>query len=309
MKKSPKLPPIDWGNPFDRLQKELTRPPADGEKYRLSLAIGACASHYGYLEAIWKRLEADYDDYGCYLSMMEKYRGKGENEDLTPISRSFFEEQIRKTTYLHLDYESFFIFSNILLNKVAYFVQLFFKNANLPNSFSKQQKFFQKTENIPFGLDEQYAKHVRESRWIQISLKGARDKLLEHGLTYVRGIKFSPKTQKITLPLLGWGRDLQKATSELMKLKSKYEKKYPQFKKIDNNIYEITKFLLDNPEISLDPVDQKTFFECLKKTGSELPDISSLGNNIVAFMKFFGSHFSTHKLPKNNVNSMNDKSA
>ena len=294
MKRTVKLPYKDWKNPFDELIKELGRPPSNAKKYRLSLAIGDCERHYRYLKAIWRRLESDYDNYGQYLSLMKKYMGNGETNDLAPLDPSFFEEQLEKTISLKMDYESFFIFTNILLNKIAYTVQLFF--SKVPNSFSKQKRFFKKPENIPFRPDEDYAKYMREkTRWIEISLKGTRDKLLEHGLTYVSGIKFSFKNQKITLPLLGWGRDLQKATSKLLNLKYKYEERYPQFKKIDNNIYEITNFLLNNSSISLDPDDQKTFFECLTQTGSELPDISSIADNIINYVEFFCDHFLTRE--------------
>jgi hypothetical protein len=60
---------------------------------------------------------------------------------------------------------------------------------------------------------------------------------------------------------------------------------------VPDNIFEITKFLIDRPEIVLEQDDGIVFSECLGVTGSELPDISLLADQIIAFAGFFGSHF------------------
>ena len=95
----------------------------------------------------------------------------------------------------------------------------------------------------------------------------------------------------ITLPRMGWGRDLRNVSRRLKTLKDKYENRYPELRRVSNNIFEITRFLLNSPDIVLEPDDKKIFFDCVKSAGSELPDISSIADNIIGFVRFFYNHF------------------
>ena len=54
---------------------------------------------------------------------------------------------------------------------------------------------------------------------------------------------------------------------------------------------DVLKIILDRPDIVLEPNDRKIFSECVRIAGSELPDISSLADNIIEFVKFFDQHF------------------
>jgi hypothetical protein len=175
------------------------------------------------------------------------------------------------------------------MDKLAHLANLFFKKQF--RSFHKQKDFFLLPKNVPFKPDEEYASYVRErTNWFDRSLKLPRDELIVHGLPFSGGIK-SSSHGNLTLLRVGWGRDLQKVWKNLKELKSKYEFECPDLKNVDDNIFEITKFIIDRPEIVLEPDDRTIFNECLRVSGSELPDIGLLADHIIAFADFFGKHF------------------
>jgi len=285
-----RLPNKEWGEPLERLQRGIVRLPGSRAQ-SLSLAVQDCCRFYGFLSAIWQRLTIDYALYNDYISIATKRMEDSEkgpfftNEDDSILLR-----RMQETTYLRIDYYDFLIYSRILMDKLAYLARLFHES-KLPSSFHKQKDFLVRLENVPFKPDEEYADHVRKKTdWFDRSLKLPRDKLIVHGLPFMEGIKSSSRGN-ITLLRLGWGRDLQKSWQTLKKLKSKYECKYPELKKINDNIFEITKFLIDRPEIVFEPDDRTVFSECLGVAGSELPDIGLLADQIIAFTDFFGKHF------------------
>lgn len=295
MRKRIRLPRKDWGAPLRKLQGELTKLTKDGKIYSLSVAVGDCSRYYRYLKVTWRRLEADYDLYDKYLSLMEEYMGKAERElPRRPIDSSVLDKYLENMTCLRLDYESFFIFGMILMDKLAYTAQLFLGEASsctVPSSFSKQRKFFSKPKNIPFSPDKEYAEYMREKTgWFEQSLKLPRDKLIVHGLTYVSGIK-SSLDGTITLPRMGWGRNLRNVWTKLKDLKHKYEDIYPELKRVSDNIFEFTRFLLNTPNITLESDDRTILLECVRRAGSELPDISIVADNVIGFAEFFSVHF------------------
>ncbi len=285
------LPNKDWRESLQKLKENLTKYPRDEKTLPLSNAVSECSQYYKYLKAIWRRIIADFDLYTSYLSIMEKYMKKGEGKvELEPQDDLVLDSLLQNMVYLKLDYETFFIYAKILMDKLAYLTSFFFGGPS-DRSFSKHRDFFLRTENIPFSLDEEYASHIRDKTdWFERSLKLPRDKIIEHSLPFIGAIK-SSRNGTITLPKLGLGRDLQKVGEDLKTLKKKYEDKYPGLKGISDNIFEITKFLLDRPDIVLETKDRKIFSECVRIAGSELPDISSIADNIIAFVKFFGEHF------------------
>jgi hypothetical protein len=84
-----------------------------------------------------------------------------------------------------LDYESFIIFSRILMDKLAKVAQCVInagQNSIPTESFTYHKKFFLKNENIPFTLNEKYAKTIREeTEWYELGLAAIRDKVVAHG--------------------------------------------------------------------------------------------------------------------------------
>jgi len=280
-----------WGDPFSPLQRKLAKS-CHRKTHTLSFAVGDCLIYYRYINTIWKRLVVDYHVLMRHFSALKKHmentRGETTQEELSP---SVLNGHLESMTCLRLDSETFFVFGVILMNKLAYTAQLFL-SGNCPSSlretFSKQKTFFH--ENKPFDIDEDYAKFVRDKTdWFDRSLKLPRDKLVTHGLTYVSAITSS--SDGITLPKLGWGRDLRDVTVKLAKLKKKYEDRYSELKGTTDNIHEITGMLLNRPDILLEPEDEKTLMYCVRRAGSELPDISEIADNIIDFAAFFCSHF------------------
>ena len=287
------LPEKEWGEPLEKLQRRIAKLQGPKASF-LSVAIADCVRFYEFLAAIWRRLSKDYDFYNSYMSIVKKrMEGIRKGPFLDPEEDSVLLKHMQETVYLSIDYYDFLIYSKILLDKFAYMAQLLTKT-NLPYRFHKQKDFLLKRENIPFKPDEEYAEYIRkETNWFDRNLKLSRDELIVHSLPFMGGIKSSPNGD-LTLLRIGWGRDVHRSWEKLKTLKTKYENKYPELKTVNENIYEITKFLIDTPEIELDPDDKTVFLECLRDAGSELPDISLLADKIIEFTIFFGKHFEKH---------------
>jgi len=291
LRKKIRLPSKKWGHPFGELERKLAKASEDGKKYQKSVAVGDCSRYYRYLEATWSRLEVDYEVYDKYLSILEKQMKPSGEIQQEPLGPSFFDMHLESMTYLSLDVEVLFILGKILMEKLAYTVQLFFSMHGLPGSFRPQRKFFLAPKNIPFNTDEEYAKYVRkETDWFERSLRLPRNKLIVHGLTYVSAIK-SSSDGTLTHPRMGWGRETQKISVKLKELKAKLEARHPELRKVSGNIFEFTRLLLNRPDIVLEPDDADTLATSVRRAGSELPDISSLADNIIRFTEFFCDHF------------------
>jgi hypothetical protein len=82
---------------------------------------------------------------------------------------------------LSLDVEDFFIHSRILMDRITNLVKFFFKKG-IPHydSFYEHRKYFLEPKNIPWQIDEEYAKYIREeTSWFQ-DLRNARDDSIVH---------------------------------------------------------------------------------------------------------------------------------
>lgn len=281
----------DWGDPFRKLQENVDKYIREEGKESLNFSVKDCSRLYEYLTGIWQRLRTDFKQYYIFWSTMNKYLGS-RKENVTPEPQDMLtiNRWYQNNIYLELDYESFFIYARILMDKLANVTRSFFRGPS-PQSFNKHKKYFFKEEYIPFDPDERYAKYIREKTdWFERTLKLPRDELIVHSLPFVRGIKTS-SNGVITLPRMGWGRDLKGVGRELNSLKKKYEKRYPELKSVQDNIYEITKFFLNRPDIVLEKEDRTILSKCVRIAGSELSDISDLADKIIEFVNFFCHHF------------------
>ena len=289
IRKEIKLPNKKWGNPMETLRGAKF---PDPKNQFIDEALGECARFYYFLEVIWERLANDYHIFNDQMILTQKrFDASQKGESIDSISVAEWQQEMKNRTYLRLDHYDFLIYSKILMDKFAYLAKLLLKEDISYRGFNKQKKFFLNQKNIPFKTDEEYAKYIREeTEWFDRSLKLSRDELIVHSLPLMESIISSPKGT-LTLLRTNWGGSLEKSWEIVKQLKTKYSDKYPELNNVHDNVFEILKFLIDNPEIKLDQEDKQKFLECFRNTGSKLPDINLLADKIIVFASFFGEHF------------------
>lgn len=156
-----------WSNPLKKLYEE---------KKNL-----ACSSFYNiyldyheylfFLPIIWNRLREDYSNFNKYSNVQDKIIEKAMSLPEGSLYHLSSEEQ-QESAYmknweskLMLDYESFIIFSRILMDKIAKLAQCVInpgRNSIPTGSFTDHKAFFLESRNIPFVPNEKYAKLIRE---------------------------------------------------------------------------------------------------------------------------------------------------
>lgn len=141
-------------------------------------------SHFAYYLAIERLLPtmslAHRFDNGIAYKMRDK-------ENLTKRERGFIKKYFTSRRFLELDFFTFIIFARILLDRTIALGQFFISGSkHQPSfrSFNDHKKFFLRTENIPYGMHEKYARYIRkETNWFSEVLKFVRDKHIIHANT------------------------------------------------------------------------------------------------------------------------------
>lgn len=88
------------------------------------------------------------------------------------------------------------------------------------NSFDRHKKYFLEPKRIPYALNEEYAKLIREStEWFDMSLVLARDKLVTHGGTYGIALTRRRKTGGIRMDKIKISEDLTKEAHQIIGIK------------------------------------------------------------------------------------------
>jgi hypothetical protein len=249
-------------------------------------------AHHGYLrqlrylEAIWKRLTADYRNVGLYLEFTEKMTSHSVGYTFSKEEMSEYQRRLDSILLLDLDYDSFIIHAKILMDKVSELTVLLLRNQQNqpPKTFSQQRKFFLRPENATYPPNQKYAEIVTKADWFELCLKTARDMMVVHSIPNFGGMMFSPREGKLR-PLrsrTGWSNLLDVKSGELTMLKTKYETRYPELKKIDN-YWLIADFFMNN-DIELEKPDMFVISKTIRETGCYLPDLNYLATHVMAFL-------------------------
>jgi hypothetical protein len=188
-----------------------------------------------------------------------------------------------------LDSECFFMFARILMDKLAKLAVCLINRTDISiptNSFTDHKKWLQKTENIPFKPNEEYARIVRDqSNWYDIAVSGIRDKTIVHGNARMRITTYP--NQRITKAVRI--SSFNEENDQLILIKKKYETRYPELKKV-NNLWEVLRYILTH-DIELSKADINAVISIIEKTGAELPDIDIVVNKIAKFLQQFAHAF------------------
>jgi hypothetical protein len=285
-----------WSNPLKKLQKEKENSacPAfyniylDYEDYLVFLAI------------IWDRLREDYRKFNEYSDFHDKISEKAKSLpewSLYRLSPDEVQESFNLNHWeskLMLDYESFIIFSRILMDKLAKVAQCVInagQNSIPTESFTHHKKFFLKSENIPFTLNEKYAKIIREeTEWYDLSLAAIRDKIVAHGNARMRSIPYYLRELRNIRPYTRPTKMVRlisftEENDKIIEIKKKYEPGYPDLKNIFN-LWEVLDYFLCN-NVKLSKQDKSDVIQIISSTGARLPDLHVLANNIQKFLHGF----------------------
>jgi len=140
------LEEFSWSNPIVMLYKDK-KDSACSAFYNIYLDYEEC---FVFLTMIWDRLREDYRNFNEYLSFHDKIQEKAKN--LPQGSWYQLSAEVRESSNLrhwelklHLDYESFIIFSKILMDKLAKVSQCIIDSGRIPiptNSFTDHKEHF-----------------------------------------------------------------------------------------------------------------------------------------------------------------------
>lgn len=100
---------------------------ADKHNNMFTFSLGEIQRYYEFLEIIsgrWERIEAEY--VAGVRHMMEMGKKNPGSHVMTTDEWALHEESRKKSTLLHLEMESYYLFSKIMLDKVARSIEFFF---------------------------------------------------------------------------------------------------------------------------------------------------------------------------------------
>lgn len=201
---------------------------------------------------------------------------------------------------LSLDVEDFFIHSRILMDRITNLVNLFFgKDMKDYDSFYEHRKYFLEPENIPWQIDEEYAKYIREETSWFLDLRNARDDSIVHPHKKGKGKSLALIKGKVQCCITGYSSD--KDQDKLKDLFEKYNMPVPDLRAM-TPVDKALKILENNNRLKHkdnESKDNKRLSGIRQGIRGELPDIDSLLANILAFIAFFGEHF-LQKLSQSN---------
>jgi hypothetical protein len=251
--------------------------------------------YFNFLGIIQERLREDQKSYQSFSerhhSLLDRIgiQYEGREYRLSSIEQQELQEMDYWETKLMLDSECFFMFARILMDKLAKLAVCLINRTDISiptNSFTDHKKWLQKTENIPFKPNEEYARIVRDqSNWYDIAVSGIRDKTIVHGNARMRITTYP--NQRITKAVRI--SSFNEENDQLILIKKKYETRYPELKKV-NNLWEVLRYILTH-DIELSKADINAVISIIEKTGAELPDIDIVVNKIAKFLQQFAHAF------------------
>ena len=283
------------------------------EKFEWPLSLNKLSQKYGfkknekfsgylvyfkYVTVIWLRLLHDLKVYQLLRNSRDKQifpPGRTGSHTLTAEERDLMATTDAAQTGLEIDYESFLIFVNILLDKIAQIVSSILyedKKTLIPaKSFYYHKKYFLDHSeeflqggNISRDIKERYVKLIIEkTEWFDMSLVLARDKLVAHGDKYSVGISTNAKGG-IRIHKENIFGHFDNEAKQLIAIKKKYQARYSELKKVEDNLWEIMDFIM-NYDIKLEKQDRGLFTNIVRLTGGPLPTLIFLANNTGNFIE------------------------
>jgi len=159
------------------------------------------------------------------------------------------------------------------------------------DSFENHRKFFLKSENTPWQIDEEYAKYIREETSWFLDLRNARDDSIVHLHKKGKGKSLALIKGKVQCCITGYSSD--KDRDKLKDIFEKYNMPVPDLRAMAP-VDKALKILENNNRLKhkdKESKDNKRLSGIRQGIRGELPDIDSLLANILAFIEFFGAHF------------------
>jgi len=285
----PDLKNFQWSNPLILLGNKCTE--KRGNKY--TNAFLAHDSYIRYILAIWFRYVLELEQYMNYRKQWNDSRNRSPGiYEMSPEDWELYHHQNVLMTQLQLDYESFIIFARILMDKSVAIAKLLLDDNRIPiKSFNDHKDFFLRPSNIPYHLNDEYGRLVREQTdWFDNCLKPTRDKVMVHSNVPWTGTHESSEggIQFMRTNILS-GQSLELEHERMINLKHRYRPIYPELDKIDT-LWEIIEFFM-NHNVKLEPEDAGKLYQTIEKTGANLPSLKFIASNILDFQKSFAEIF------------------
>jgi hypothetical protein len=210
------------------------------------------------------------------------------------VQKIRIDQALGGSKFLRLDLDDFYIHGRILMDRLADLIAYLIDGparSYRKMSFQQHRKFFLK--NVPYEEDETYAEQVRKhTNWFDAVLRTTRDIFVVHDTTTrSSGILFGPRGAPQTFRQgISSGENLERMREKLYDLRSRYAVLVPLMSD-ERNFYELLD-LFDKHTDILKKEDLILLSQIKATIGAKIPDVNILADDILAFIRFAGEHFS-----------------
>ncbi len=181
---------FQWSNPLQNLCEKY------GKSNKFTYSILGYFTYFEYLAVIWARFITEFEQYNVCIEEQAKLIPKSPGvHKWSPREWKLYYLEQGLLSQLQLDYESFVVFTRVLLNKVGRIAHLLIDNSiPSPGSFYDQKKYFLQQQNELNDIGEKYKILVRDKTdWFDNFLRVSRDKIMIHGDVPWAATRRSPK--------------------------------------------------------------------------------------------------------------------
>ena len=166
----------------DFMQEERSQLQADESNY-FALVFGEISKYYEYLSIVWPRyreISKVYVDAARKAMTRRMAEPSGVSRPLTEFELHELELSWQRQTLLHLELESIFIFTSILLDRIASATQYYFgQSSGQWRSFEAMMKYFEDyCQNK--GLPAPSSEMLEVIRWLYKNVSEFRHLLVVH---------------------------------------------------------------------------------------------------------------------------------
>jgi hypothetical protein len=228
----------------------------------------------------WNRIKENYKSIGINFREEMNLLSKPREEDLSEEEKAHYSllatKALNMLTILGCDIEAFILFARRFLDKVGKLVEFLIKldsGTYVSNSFSKHRQFF---INNP-KYNPSYSNYLRlGTNWYEQDLLIWRDGIFVHGKTLNSAPLISLTNGIEFRKVIGVYRFREKDKVKFLRIKKKYENRYPDMIITENPFMMIDEFRREvaSRNIILDEEDLRDLKDIISITGTSL-DIRS----------------------------------
>jgi len=177
----------DWRFPINEIFNKVYESFSPMKAQRFPTALGTIMREWYFLSLIWERLQQEYRERTEALEELLNLKKKGITRLIdSELTKKF----IHNSNLINLDTEDFLIRAKILLDRVVWLTQEFFKNRIVRNGkeafrgFTQFKNYFTHENHSSVILDAKLAEYLKSNTGWYDKLRYARNELSVHKKGY-----------------------------------------------------------------------------------------------------------------------------